>query len=87
VILLLIALAGGNLMAWATIAGLESGIDLSAFAQGLEMVGVSPVIYPAFAVSDAAAANSLVFVLGLAASLYPAWRAARYVPVEAITRA
>jgi len=26
-------------------------------------------------------------VLGLAASLYPAWRAARYVPVEAITRA
>ena len=86
-ILLLVALAGGNLMAWATIAGLESGIDLSAFAQGLEMVGVSPVIYPAFAVSDAAAANSLVFVLGLAASLYPAWRAARYVPVEAITRA
>ena len=28
----------------------------------------------------------LVFVLGVVACLYPAWRAARYVPVEAITR-
>jgi ABC-type lipoprotein release transport system permease subunit len=27
-----------------------------------------------------------VFVLGLVASLYPAWRAARHVPIEAITR-
>jgi ABC-type lipoprotein release transport system permease subunit len=36
---------------------------------------------------DVAAANALVTVLGLAASLYPAWRAARHVPIEAITRA
>ncbi|BAU48767.1 ABC transporter permease [Sulfurifustis variabilis] len=87
VILLLCALALGNAAAWATLRALEGGIDLSAFAEGLELVGVSPVIYPALSPGDATIANALVFVLGLAASLYPAWRAARYVPVEAITRA
>lgn len=85
-ILLAIALALGNLGAWATVEALAGGLDLSAFAKGFEMFGISPVIYPAAAPGDIAAANGLVFLLGLAASLYPAWRAARYVPVEAITR-
>jgi ABC-type lipoprotein release transport system permease subunit len=85
-ILLVLALVLGNLAAWATIAALKDGIDLSAVAEGMEMIGVAPVIYPAWAASDLLAANLLVFVLGLAASLYPAWRASRYVPVEAITR-
>jgi ABC-type antimicrobial peptide transport system permease subunit len=85
-ILLLLALLLGNLAAWATIASLKGGIDLSAVAEGMELVGIAPVIYPAWAPADMLAANALVFVLGLAASLYPAWRAARHVPVEAITR-
>jgi ABC-type lipoprotein release transport system permease subunit len=51
------------------------------------MVGMSPVMYPALAAGDVAAANVIVVVLGILASLYPAWRASRYVPVEAITRA
>ncbi|MBI5612481.1 MAG: ABC transporter permease [Gammaproteobacteria bacterium] len=85
-ILLLLALLLGNLAAWATIASLKGGIDLSAVAEGMELVGIAPVIYPAWAPADMLAANALVFVLGIAASLYPAWRAARHVPVEAITR-
>lgn len=86
-ILLALALALGNLAAWATIVALGGGIDLSGVAEGLEMVGVAPVIYPARSPGDVLVANLLVFVLGLAASLYPAWRASRHVPVEAITRA
>lgn len=85
-ILLVFALALGNIAALATIGSLRGGIDLSAFAEGFEMVGVSPILYPKLAPADIAMANVLVFVLGLAASLYPAWRAARRVPVEAITR-
>ena len=85
-ILLLLALLLGNLAAWATIASLKGGIDLSSVAEGMELVGVAPVIYPTWASGDMLAANALVFVLGLAASLYPAWRASRQVPVEAITR-
>jgi ABC-type lipoprotein release transport system permease subunit len=85
-ILLLLALTLGNLLAWATIASLKGGIDLSAVAEGMELMGIAPMIYPAWAPADMIAANALVFVLGLAASLYPAWRASRHVPVEAITR-
>jgi ABC-type lipoprotein release transport system permease subunit len=85
-ILLALALAAGNLLAAATVYALRDGIDLSAVAEGMELVGVAPVIYPAWSTGDMVAANLLVFVLGLAASLYPAWRAARHVPVEAITR-
>lgn len=84
--LLMLALVLGNLASWASVAGLRGGIDLSAFSEGLEMVGMSPVIYPALAAGDITAANVIVVVLGVLASLYPAWRASRYVPVEAITR-
>lgn len=86
-VLLALALVLGNLLAAANIYWLRDGLDLTAFAQGLELVGVSPVIYPNVARDDVLAANGLVFILGLAASLYPAWRASRRVPVEAITRA
>ncbi|HJW81464.1 MAG TPA: ABC transporter permease [Acidiferrobacterales bacterium] len=85
-ILLVLALVLGNLAAWATIASLQGGIDLSSVAEGMELIGVAPVIYPAWSAGDLAMANLLVFVLGLAASLYPAWHAARQVPVEALSR-
>jgi ABC-type lipoprotein release transport system permease subunit len=85
-ILLAIALALGNLAAWLTVTGLRDGIDLSKFAEGLALVGVSPVIYPKLATADVVASNTIVIVLGVLASLYPAWRAARRVPMEAITR-
>jgi len=85
-ILLAFGLLLGNMLGWLNVYWLKDGIDLSAFAQGLELVGVSPVIYPALSAADVLTANLLVTVLGIAASLYPAWRAARHVPVEAITR-
>jgi ABC-type lipoprotein release transport system permease subunit len=85
-ILLALALVLGNAAAWATVASLEGGIDLSMFAEGLQLVGVSPVIFPTLATGDVLVANAVVVVLGVLASLYPAWRASRYVPVEAITR-
>jgi ABC-type lipoprotein release transport system permease subunit len=85
-ILLAFALWLGNLLAWATVAALAGGIDLTPVAEGMELIGIAPVIYPAWSAGDLLAANLLVFVLGLAASLYPAWRAACHVPVEALTR-
>lgn len=85
-ILLSLALLLGNVGAWATIASLADGIDLSSVAEGMELVGIAPVIYPAWSRGDLAAANILVLVLGIVASLYPAWRASRQVPVEALTR-
>ena len=76
---------GGILAAW-TLAFLNDGIDFSAFAEGAEMWGMSKIIYPTLNVWDIASAVITIFVLGTLASLYPAFRAARKVPVEAITR-
>jgi len=85
-LLLAIGLAIGNVLAWATIKPLESGIDVSAVAEGMQMVGVSSTLYPKLTMEDVVLTNVVVLVLGFFASLSPAWRASRYEPVEAITK-
>jgi ABC-type lipoprotein release transport system permease subunit len=47
---------------------------------------MSSTLLPAVKSSEVLLANAIVRVLGIAASLFPAWRASRKVPVEAITR-
>jgi ABC-type lipoprotein release transport system permease subunit len=85
-VLLAAGVLAGALLAGATLALLHDGIDLSALAEGAEMWGMSKVIYPALSASDVVSAIVFIVVLGALASLYPALRAARKVPVEAITR-
>ena len=84
--LLCVGLAIGDLLAWATIQPLQGGIDISAVAEGMEMMGASSVLYPKLYLSDMIRANVVVLILGFLASLSPAWRASRYEPVEAITK-
>ena len=86
VIMLLIGLAAGNLLSWLTRLPIQDGIDISAVAAGLEWAGMSSMLLPAVKSSDVLLANAIVLLLGIAASLFPAWRASRKVPVEAITR-
>lgn len=85
-IMLLIGLLAGNLLSWLTILPIQDGIDISGVAAGLEWAGMSSTLLPAVKSSDVLLANAIVLVLGIAASLFPAWRASRKVPVEAITR-
>jgi ABC-type lipoprotein release transport system permease subunit len=85
-LLLVLGLVLGNALTGLTLWVLQDGIDLSRFAEGLAMMGYSPVIYPELIPRDAVLANLIVILLGIAASLYPAWRAARTVPVEALAR-
>jgi ABC-type antimicrobial peptide transport system permease subunit len=86
VLLLCIGLAIGNLVAWATIAPLENGIDVSIVGEGMEFWGAANVLYPALNLDDVLLTNAIVIVLGFIASLAPAWRASRYDPVSAITK-
>jgi len=86
VLLLVIGLAIGNLLSWATIVPLEGGIDVSIVGEGMEMWGSASVIYPALYPSDVVLANLIVIVLGFLASLSPAWRASRFDPIRAITK-
>jgi ABC-type lipoprotein release transport system permease subunit len=61
-----------------------AGLDLSALSEGLEFVGMARVIYPVVQWQDVVMANGVVLVLGLLVCLYPAMKAARITPVEAM---
>jgi ABC-type lipoprotein release transport system permease subunit len=85
-VLLLLGLVIGNLLASAAVAGFQQGIDVSVVADGMEMFGASAMLYPELLPADLLMANALVFLLGIVASLSPAWRASRYQPIEALSR-
>jgi ABC-type lipoprotein release transport system permease subunit len=61
-----------------------SGIDLSALAAGADMWSMPRVIRPLLRVSDVLIVGVVVMVLGLLVSLYPAIKAARFTPVQAM---
>ena len=84
-LLLLIGMAIGNILGLLSVLALSgSGIDLSALAAGMEYFGISRVIYPVIYGKDLTMANLVVFILGLLVSVYPAAKAARFTPVEAL---
>lgn len=83
--LLLIGMGTGNILSLLTSYALSfHGIDLSAFAAGMEFWGMSRIIYPVILIQDLITANLVVLVLGLVVSLYPALKAARFTPLEAL---
>lgn len=84
--MLALGLLVGNLLAIGTVLPLKDGIDVSAVSQGLEMMGASSMLYPVLLWPDLVLANVVVIVLGMITSLLPAWRAARYRPVQALSR-
>ena len=83
-LLLLIGLLLGNALAVGSIIPLQSGIDISVVAEGMEMMGTSSMLYPALQLSDMVLANVIVIILGLLTSILPAWRAAGLDPIRAL---
>ena len=84
-LLLITGMAIGNLLGFICIYALSSsGIDLSALAAGAEYAGMTRVIYPAIAIKDVLMSNFIVLFLGILVSAYPAVKAARFTPVEAL---
>ncbi|GAB6093963.1 ABC transporter permease [Desulfatiferula olefinivorans] len=61
-----------------------SGIDLSALAAGADMWNMPRVIRPLLRVGDVLIVGAVVMVSGLLVSLYPAVKAARFTPIEAM---
>ena len=85
-LLLICGLLVGNCLGFLSIYALSgSGIDLSALAAGAEYAGMARIIYPAVAAKDVMVANLTVLLLGLLVSLYPAIKASRFTPVEALS--
>jgi ABC-type lipoprotein release transport system permease subunit len=78
-------LAAGNALGLLTCFVLNhTGIDLTSLAQGAEFANISRIIYPAVWARDLVTANAVVLILGLTVSLYPAIKAARFEPVQAM---
>ncbi|NIL95265.1 MAG: FtsX-like permease family protein [Woeseiaceae bacterium] len=85
-LLLAIGLALGSALAWATVEPIKEGVDISYVGEGMDMWGMSSTLVPELLLSDVVLANVVVLILGFFASLSPAWRAANYEPIEAITK-
>ncbi len=83
-ILLILGLFAGNLFGFATIRSLAGGIDMSFVAQGSEFFGMGHIVVPFLTVKDVLAINAVILILGLLVCLYPAIKAGRITPVEAM---
>jgi len=77
-------IAGVTLMLL-TLAPFTHGVDLGAFAAAAEMGGAGGRLYPRLDPLDAAALCLVVWILGVAATLWPARSAARADPVVAMS--
>lgn len=78
------AAAGMLISAWLVYTTGKSGINLSMFAQGLETFGMSSMVYPQLEPQFYVTLAIMVIVAALLSSLYPAIKALKLKPVEAI---
>ena len=86
ILMIIVGLMFGNLIAWLSVLATGNGIDVSVFARGMEMLNMSNIIPFVITGKDLIVANVTVATLGMLTGLYPAWRAARLVPADALTR-
>ena len=62
----------------------SQGIHLDAFTQGFEAIGYSPVLYPSIGASFYFTLTGLIILTAIVASIYPAVKALRMNPAEAL---
>jgi ABC-type lipoprotein release transport system permease subunit len=85
-LLTFLGLAIGYGAAVACVLALHDGIDMSLWAEGLTAVGVGTRIVPVIRANDVVVPVAVAWVTALVASLWPALRAARLRPAEAVRR-
>lgn len=76
----------GIAVAVANVAAFPNGIDLGFLGRGAELVGAGRILHPKIAIGDFVLYSGIVWVAGVVATLWPARRAAKVSPVEAMNR-
>ncbi len=67
------------------ISALSGGVDISGFAEGAAMIGAGTMLYPELDPPQIIQLSIVVWVLGVLVALWPARKAAKISPVEAMT--
>jgi len=62
----------------------QHGINLETFAQGFEAIGYNPMLYPQIGMSFYLTITGLIILTAIVASIYPAIKALRMNPAEAL---
>jgi ABC-type lipoprotein release transport system permease subunit len=85
--LLVLGISAGMILGFFSVALIaKTGIDLSALSAGAQMWGIPRKLYPEIWAQDVAVAGLVVLALGLLVSLYPAVKAARFLPSQAMMK-
>jgi ABC-type lipoprotein release transport system permease subunit len=87
VLLVGLGVLAGLIAGAATIFAFHGGLDLGFLAVGAQWLGAGQVLYPRFEAGNFFGTGLLIWVLGVGASMWPAWRAVRKTPMDAINRA
>jgi ABC-type lipoprotein release transport system permease subunit len=82
-----IGVAIGIVLAILTTFAFAGGLNLGFLGRGAEALGAGRILYPKVDPGGFALYSAIVWVAGIAAALWPAWRASRVSPVEAMIRA
>jgi len=61
-----------------------TGLDLSFFSESMRVWGTGSVIYPFIMLKDVISASVIVFLTAFIAAIYPAYKAAKIKPLEAL---
>lgn len=77
----------GVVLAILTTLPFAGGLNLGFLGRGAEALGAGRILHPRIDRGDFALYSAIVWVAGIAAALWPAWRGSRVSPVEAMIRA
>jgi ABC-type lipoprotein release transport system permease subunit len=81
-----LGVAAGVAAGLGTLLVFHNGLDLGALAEGAALWGIGRILYPRIDITETLYIAFFVWLMGVATSLYPAWRAGRAVPVATLNK-